>query len=362
MWRQLACRRLPSSRLLIPKPSPCTRYASRRFISQKISPHSGGYTTSKRVFTISIAFLAGLSIYFFLEDPIPRVVRSSLSSRHFVPSLVLSTEDSGPNSKLLKLAVPQCLIPPTNPGPIWSVYIKDDDIQVERAYTPLTGIDDRGHMTFWIRRYPNGEVGRWLHAKRPGDKVELRGPLTTWPWKENTWDEVVMISGGTGITPFIQLFNTVISKSNESSNTQFTLLHSSRTPEELPPTALLDPLLEYSAENPEKFKLHFFVDKETSSKRAASISQLNHLNTGRITDDVLQRFLKLKSEQPSWWSKIWYRSRLQGETERKILFLVCGPEPMIAAIAGPYGRNFSQGPIGGTLGRMGYSSNQVYKL
>jgi cytochrome-b5 reductase len=35
---------------------------------------------------------------------------------------------------------------------------------------------------------------------------------------------------------------------------------------------------------------------------------------------------------------------------------------MIGAIAGPYGRNLSQGPIGGILGNLGYTSNQVYKL
>ena len=35
---------------------------------------------------------------------------------------------------------------------------------------------------------------------------------------------------------------------------------------------------------------------------------------------------------------------------------------MINAISGPYGRNFSQGPVGGVLGEMGYSSKEVWKL
>ena len=35
---------------------------------------------------------------------------------------------------------------------------------------------------------------------------------------------------------------------------------------------------------------------------------------------------------------------------------------MVGAIAGPYGRNLSQGPVSGILGSMGYSSDQVYKL
>ena len=35
---------------------------------------------------------------------------------------------------------------------------------------------------------------------------------------------------------------------------------------------------------------------------------------------------------------------------------------MIATIAGPYGRNFSQGAVGGILGRMGIDSDRVCKL
>jgi cytochrome-b5 reductase len=35
---------------------------------------------------------------------------------------------------------------------------------------------------------------------------------------------------------------------------------------------------------------------------------------------------------------------------------------MINAISGPYGRNFSQGLVGGVLGEMGYTSKEVWKL
>jgi cytochrome-b5 reductase len=35
---------------------------------------------------------------------------------------------------------------------------------------------------------------------------------------------------------------------------------------------------------------------------------------------------------------------------------------MINAIAGPYGRNMSQGVVGGILADLGIKSNEVYKL
>ena len=81
-------------------------------------------------------------------------------------------------------------------SPVWSIFIKDDDIQVERPYTPLEGIDEDGKMSFWIKKYEKGEVARWLHTKRPGDHVEIRGPVQTWlwQWQEELWDEIIMVS------------------------------------------------------------------------------------------------------------------------------------------------------------------------
>jgi cytochrome-b5 reductase len=35
---------------------------------------------------------------------------------------------------------------------------------------------------------------------------------------------------------------------------------------------------------------------------------------------------------------------------------------MVNAIAGPYGRSYSQGKVGGILGELGLQSHQVWKL
>lgn len=135
---------------------------------------------------------AGTALYYFRSAP--TLDHPSLSYQHFTPSRIISTEESGPHTKLIKISIPPDLLPPRDLfDPIWSVYIKDDDIQVERPYTPLQGIDENGHLLFWIKKYPKGEVGRWLHSKNTGDKIELRGPIKTWTWKQDSWDEVVMV-------------------------------------------------------------------------------------------------------------------------------------------------------------------------
>ncbi|KIP07019.1 hypothetical protein PHLGIDRAFT_118452 [Phlebiopsis gigantea 11061_1 CR5-6] len=265
----------------------------------------------------------------------------------------------------MTLTVPRESIPPLQEGlfaPIWSIFIKDDDIQVERPYTPLEGIDAHGRMKFWIKRYPKGEVGRWLHSKCEGDRIEVRGPLKSWPWQGHKWDEIVMISGGTGITPFYQLiYATLLSATEIPTNIRFTLLHSSRNPGELPPPEILQPLLSYAAANPGQLRVKLFIDETDGS--VSKLLPSHELQVGRIGQTAVEDILASRVPT-SWWQSLLRLgpSKSIRVEDKNILFLVCGPEPMINAIAGPYGRNYSQGPIGGVLGTLGCRQDQVWKL
>lgn len=121
---------------------------------------------------------------------------SRLAPSYFIHATVVSSQETSSNTKLLTLGIPPELVPAQEEdslSSIWSIFIKDDEIQVERPYTPLEGIDSLGRMNFWIKRYPSGEVGRWLHSKNVGDTVEIRGPLSTWKWVDDSWDDVIMV-------------------------------------------------------------------------------------------------------------------------------------------------------------------------
>ncbi|KZT19294.1 riboflavin synthase domain-like protein [Neolentinus lepideus HHB14362 ss-1] len=315
--------------------------------------------------------LASVAYLFFWPDKppgAPTKENAPLSSSYFTPAAITSSETTGPDSKLIELTFPSHLLKSNAKDlsgfhPIWSIYVKDDDIQVERAYTPLEGIDHDGHMKFWIKRYPDGEVGRWLHSKNVGDSLKIRGPVTTWNWKENEWDEVVMISGGTGITPFYQLLHHVFTKEPpiSSPKTRFTLLHSSRAPNLLPPSTMLETLKTYTHTQQDRFSLRLFVDSRQRETRSNLIGL--PLSEGRIGKIEIQQALGLiPTASESWWWPFGSSSSQPDNSERKVLFLVCGPDQMISAIAGPMGRNLSQGDVGGILGELGYNSEQVWKL
>ncbi|KAJ3743327.1 ferredoxin reductase-like C-terminal NADP-linked domain-containing protein [Lentinula detonsa] len=311
-----------------------------------------------------LSFGALASYYFFFPDAsrgAPTSKHEKLSPSHFTPCTITSSEPCGPNTRLITLKIPPKFLPASDEkrfSSIWSIFVKDDDIQVERPYTPLEGVDAEGQMRFWIKKYPHGEVSRWLHSKEVGDEIEIRGPLQTWLWKDDdVWDEVVMISGGTGIAPFYQLFHDIISQ-GVSPRTKFTLLHSSRSPSELPPSAILLPLSSFASENPKRFQFRVFVDTLDPTDE---IDRLK-VNVGRINRATLVSSIKEQSSPSKWWMWPLKKSAELDIDVRKTLFLLCGPEPMITALSGPYGRNFSQGPVGGVLEELSATSSQVYKF
>lgn len=148
----------------------------------------------KPVLILSGVSVAVITTYYSL--PSDRAGALPLGPSRFTPTTLIESVDVSSNTKLLTLSVPPELLPhaPGAFAPICSVFIKDSDIQVERPYTPLEGIDENGHMKLWVKKYEHGEVGRWLHSRQVGDSIEIRGPVKTWSrsWQNGHWDEVVM--------------------------------------------------------------------------------------------------------------------------------------------------------------------------
>lgn len=81
---------------------------------------------------------------------------------------------------------------------IWSVSVMQPDIQIERSYTPLYPPEEassRGSLELLVKRYENGEMGRYLHSLIPGqDSVEVRGWLPTWQARGDAdLEEIVLV-------------------------------------------------------------------------------------------------------------------------------------------------------------------------
>lgn len=108
---------------------------------------------------------------------------------------------NGPPTKaehiIIQMGIPLHLLPASNDhlgNAIYHLYIKDDDMQVERPYTPINGIGIDGKFALWVKRYQGGEVSNWLSRLSRGRNVEIRGIVRQWDWREKDVDEIVMVS------------------------------------------------------------------------------------------------------------------------------------------------------------------------
>lgn len=95
----------------------------------------------------------------------------------------------------------------------WSVEIKQPQLQIARAYTPLPPMikpaedDDNTSfkkLRFLIRNEPQGEVSSYLHTLPLGSVIELRGPFHDLDIPEDT-GRILFVAGGTGIAPALQV-------------------------------------------------------------------------------------------------------------------------------------------------------------
>ncbi|CAE7219113.1 unnamed protein product [Rhizoctonia solani] len=277
---------------------------------------------------------ASLGLYAFASNK-TNSSSTPLSDLRFTPLKIVATKPASENSKIITLAVPPHLMPDESTlAPVFSIYIKDSDIQVQRPYTPLKGIDDNGNMNFWIKRYADGEVSRWLHSKNEGDELEVRGPVRTFDFKDGDYDEIIMISGGTGVTPFVQLINHIFSGRTPNSRplkTHYTLLHSSLTPAALPVMDVLYDACVYSVAHRHDFTLRLFVDVPTPVPNTRlHQSHMDNVHVGRIGKDHIKHVLQERGVIPrpqTWLEWIRRAQPVCSTKEKKLLFLVCGPEP-----------------------------------
>lgn len=196
---------------------------------------------------------------------------------------------------------------------LWSVEVKQPEIQVVRRYTPLPmyymqglegkallrllgGIEeDEGRMVLLVKKYNDGEVSRWLHRMPVGSIIELRGPFVghRFPYSpiDNAAGEfrqtmedlpsrlrvepeqlpeklgvpapenIAFFAGGTGIAPVLQ---SLFSKNPPRGHVD--VYFSVRNADEIPFKRFL-----LFLEKTGRAKFHYFVDEENKFLTAKDV-------------------------------------------------------------------------------------------
>lgn len=185
--------------------------------------------------------------------------------------------------------------------------------EIERKYTPcMLDSESTGHVDVAIKVYrPNerfcdgGKMSQFFGDLRIGDKVDIAGPFGLIEYKGNgkfmmskkevQASMIGMMAGGTGITPMVQLLKAILFNPNDK--TRLSLIFANQSEEDI---LLRDMLEELAKEHPDRFKLHYTLDRPPSNWK---------YSTGFITEEMI------KNNMPPPGPETY--------------ILACGPPPMI---------------------------------
>jgi ferredoxin-NADP reductase len=107
----------------------------------------------------------------------------------------------------------------------------EDGYQAQRSYS-IASAPESARLILTVERLSDGEVSPYLVDElRPGDALELRGPIGGYfVWEANTSGLLLLVAGGSGIVPLMAMLR---HRAASSSTVAARLIYSSRTWEEI---------------------------------------------------------------------------------------------------------------------------------
>src|SRR6266571_3059884 len=103
----------------------------------------------------------------------------------------------------------------------------EDGYQAERSYS-IASANDGTRVALTVQRLDDGEVSPYLTDElRPGDRIELRGPVGGYfVWEPEQGGPVLLVAGGSGGVPLMAMLRTRVAAGSDA---EMRLLFSSRS-------------------------------------------------------------------------------------------------------------------------------------
>lgn len=143
---------------------------------------------------------------------------------------LVSTRQETPHAKTLVLAVPGW--PGHQAGQHVDIRLTaEDGYQTERSYS-IASAPSGDAIEITIERLSNGEVSPYLADElRPGDKLELRGPIGGhFVWDVEDGGPLLLVAGGSGVAPLMAMIRR---RAQMESEIPTRLLYSARSLEDV---------------------------------------------------------------------------------------------------------------------------------
>lgn len=186
----------------------------------------------------------------------------ALDPNNFKPFKLIAKQDLTKDTKLFRFELPagqasglftaSCLVTKFVPsGP--------EAKPVIRPYTPISLPSTKGHIDIAIKIYPTGAMGNHIDSLKIGDSLDIKGPISKFPYTPNQYKTLGMVAGGTGIAPMLQVIDEVVNNPNDK--TTIHLVYGNVSENDI---ILKDRIDDLVAKHPSKLFVTYIVDKVRS--------------------------------------------------------------------------------------------------
>ncbi|KAG3283233.1 NADH-cytochrome b5 reductase-like isoform X1 [Ictidomys tridecemlineatus] len=90
-----------------------------------------------------------------------------------------------------------------------------DDLEIQRAYTPISPANAKGYFEVLIKCYQTGLMSRCVKSWRVGDTAFWRGPFGNFFYKPNQYGELLMLAAGTGLAPMVPILQSITDNADD---------------------------------------------------------------------------------------------------------------------------------------------------
>ena len=194
-------------------------------------------------------------------------------------------------------------LPSIRPGQFFTLLVEIDGEILRRAYSVSSDCRERERLSLTIKRVADGRVSSYLHEHaRAGMRLHALGPSGEFGWAPEPARaqarRLVLIAGGSGITPMMALIRTLLASEAEC---ELALIYANRSADEV---IFAEALRELATRYPGRLRVQQTLEQPPPDWTGA---------TGRCDRPTLTRLL---DQEPL-------------AARADVEFMLCGPTPMM---------------------------------